>query len=339
MRFKLTVFILSLVSSCVLNAQDIRFSQYYSAPHLYNPAFTGYFNGDIRASANYKSQWIAPFNAYRTIGGGADFAVLKQKFRGSGFGVGVHFFSDQAGDLNLNTNQLLLSLGYTQRLGFNFTNNLSAGFQLSTTNKSINMSNAIFEGQLNNSGLNDIVGIDNYWSVSLGLGMVWYAEPAENVNFYIGGSALNLLKPNQSFFTGNTDDLYIRYVGQMGINFEVNNKIDFSASTMYQKQGPFQEFLIGFLGRYDFTPNKNEDEKFKLGIGLWYRMQDALIPTVRAEYGNFALTFNFDANVSSLTRATRGNGGHELSLIYTGFWNSDRRKSNSGDNRIGCPAF
>ncbi|MCO5249411.1 MAG: PorP/SprF family type IX secretion system membrane protein [Chitinophagales bacterium] len=333
----LSIFVLSCFS--LSHAQDIRFSQYYSAPQLYNPAFTGYFNGDVRVNANYKSQWVAPFNAYRTIGGGADFSILKEKFRGSGFGVGVQFYSDQAGDLNLNTNQLLLSLGYTQRLGLNFANNLSAGFQMNTTNRSINMSNAIFENQINNSGFDDVVGNDNYWRVSVGVGMLWYAEPSENVNFYIGGSALNLLKPNQSFFTGNTDELYVRYVGQMGLNFNVNQNIDISASTMYQNQGPFQEFLVGFLGRYDFSPNKKADEKFKLGVGLWYRMQDAIIPVGRAEYGNFALTYNFDANISSLKRASRGNGGHELSLIYTGFWNSDRRKASGNGNRIGCPVL
>ncbi len=332
----LIVIALSIISALgnYVQAQDIRFSQYFSAPHLYNPAFTGYFKGDVRASAIYKSQWISPFNAYRTIGGGADFSILKQRFKGSGFGVGVHFFSDQAGDLDFSTNQMLLSLGYTQKLGTNFSNNLSAGFQMTGANRSINMSNAVFENQLNG----DIVGVDNYWYFSLGLGLLWYAEPADNVNFYVGGSAFNLLRPQQSFYTDGRDALYVRYVGQMGLNFEVNDYLDFNASTMYQRQGPFQEFMIGFLGRYDFTPNNSKSD-FKLGMGLWYRMQDAIIPVIRAEYSDFILTFNYDINTSSLTRATRANGGPELSLTYTGFWNADRRKNAEKKNYWGCPTL
>lgn len=321
--------------SSLVSAQDIRFSQYFSAPHLYNPAFTGYFKGDVRASANYKSQWVAPFNAYRTIGAGADFAILKQRFKGSGFGVGAHFFSDQAGDLAFNTNQMLLSLGYTQKLGSNFPNNLSAGFQMTGANRSIDMSKAIYES---GSGVGDVVGIDNYWYFSMGLGLLWYAEPADNINFYIGGSAFNLLRPEQSFYTDGRDALYVRYVGQMGLNFAVNDHLDFNASTMYQRQGPFQEFMIGFLGRYDFTPNSSKND-FKLGVGLWYRMQDAIIPVLRAEYSDFVLTFNYDINTSTLTRATRANGGPELSLTYTGFWNEQRRKDANKKNYWGCPTL
>lgn len=315
-------------------AQDIRFSQYYTAPQLYNPALTGYFNGDVRAHAIYKSQWEAPFNAYRTIGGGADFAILKNKLRGSGFGVGVNFYSDQAGDLDFNTNQMMLSLGYTQKLSELFPNNLSVGFQMTGANRSINMSKAIFESDLVGTG-SDVVDVDNYWYFSMGVGMLWYAQPTSGVNFYLGGSVFNLLKPNQSFFISGNDELHLRYVGQAGLDFEVNSRMDMMVSAMYQKQGPSQEFIMGAMGRYDFSDVGSDG--FRLGIGVWYRVQDAIIPVVRMEYSDFVLTFNYDVNTSTLTKATRGNGGPELSLTYTGFWNKDRKKAANKLNTLGCP--
>jgi len=336
MRCLPTVLLLALVLCVnILNAQDIRFSQYYTTPQLYNPAFTGYFKGDVRAMAIYKSQWTQPFNAYRTIGAGADFSVMREKLKGSGFGVGVHFFSDQAGDLNFNTNQLLLSLAYRQKLGLNMPNYLAAGFQMLGANRSIDMTKAIYDGQ---TGGTDIVGVDNYWYFSLGLGLLWYAEPADKVNFYVGGSAFNLLRPNQTFYTDGRDALYVRYVGQLGLNFDVNDKLSFNTSTVYQRQGPFQEFMIGTMGTYDFA-SYNTKQEFKLGIGLWYRLQDALIPVVRAEYQDFVLTFNYDINLSTLTRASRANGGPEISLVYTGFWNADRRKAANKKNYWGCPTL
>ncbi|MCO5233844.1 MAG: PorP/SprF family type IX secretion system membrane protein [Chitinophagales bacterium] len=337
MKTRILFVFFSIVMMFGVQAQDIKFSQYYSAPHLYNPALTGNFKGDLRASLIYRSQWIAPFNAYRTIGGGADFNIGRQKFKGSGFGVGINFYSDQAGDLDFNTNQVLLSAAYTQKLGWNMPNFLSAGFQATIANRSVNMSKAIYENQLGGGTGYDVVGMDNYWYFSLGLGMLWYAEPTDNINFYLGGSAYNLLKPNQSFFLNSKDALYVRYVGQAGINFAVNDRIDVNTSTMYQRQGPFQEYMVGVLGRYDFSTYSSQG--MKLGVGLWYRMQDAIIPTVKAEYHDFVLTFSYDVNLSTLTRATRSNGGPEISLTYQGFWNSSRKKDSNKKNYFACPTL
>ena len=216
-------------------------------------------------------------------------------------------------------------------------NYLSAGFQMTGANRSVNLSKAIFEDQLNGNLGTDVIDFENYWYYSMGLGLLWYAEPADNVSFYMGGSAFNLLKPNQSFNTEGSDPLFVRYVGQVGLNFSISDQIDFNTSTMYQRQGPFQEFMIGFLGTYDLSPSTKQH--FKIGAGLWYRMQDALIPVLRVEYDDFKLTFNYDVNLSTLTRATRSNGGPEISLIYTGFWNADRKKSANKKSSIGCPVL
>ena len=40
------------------NAEDIHFSQYWTAPQLLNPANTGKFNGVFRATFNYRNQWF-----------------------------------------------------------------------------------------------------------------------------------------------------------------------------------------------------------------------------------------------------------------------------------------
>ncbi len=39
------------------NAQDPRFSQFFSAPQLLNPALTGVFDGEYRVNINYRNQW------------------------------------------------------------------------------------------------------------------------------------------------------------------------------------------------------------------------------------------------------------------------------------------
>ena len=50
----LLFFVLLLFSG---KAQDIHFSQFNMSPGNLNPAFTGFFDGDVRGVANYRSQW------------------------------------------------------------------------------------------------------------------------------------------------------------------------------------------------------------------------------------------------------------------------------------------
>jgi type IX secretion system PorP/SprF family membrane protein len=329
-----SLLISGLALHAVLEAQDLRFSQYYAAPHLSNPAFTGYFNGDVRAMAIYKSQWERPFDAYRTIGGGADFSLMRNKLRGSGFGVGLHAFSDQAGDINFNTNQIHLSMAYTQKLSDVTPSYLSAGFQMMTANRSIDLSRAIFDNQNGGNPGFDNISVDNYWYFSLGLGLLWYYQPSKDVNFYIGASAFNLLRPSQTFFTDGRDELFVRYVAQGGLQFKVNDRLSANPSLLFQRQGPFQELLFGTLMNYDFS---DAGQEFKLGFGMWYRLQDALIPVVRVNYQDLILTFNYDINLSSLTRGSRADGGPEISLTYSGWWSADRKKKANQKNLYQCP--
>lgn len=313
--------------------QDIRFSQYFSAPQLYNPAFTSSLKGDLRATAIHKSQWQDPYNAYRTTGGGIDLGIGRIKMRGSGFGVGMHVFSDQAGDLNFNTNQIMLSTAYSQKLGDYKPNVLSAGFQLQVANRYLDMTKAKFDPD--QGGETDFVGIDNYWYVSLGAGLLWFYEPKDRIHFYIGLSGFNLLRPDQSFYTDGRDRLMARYVAQGGLQFEPNSKWVFNPSMLYQRQGPFQDVLLGALLKYKFQ----EDYKMKLHIGggLWHRVGDAFTPMVRIEYNDLTTVFSYDINISSLARTNRANGGPEISLVYNGFWSSTRKKNLLKQNSCRCP--
>jgi len=51
-----------------LKAQDPRFSQFYLAPQVLNPAMTGIFDGEYRVTINYRNQWnsILANNAFTT---------------------------------------------------------------------------------------------------------------------------------------------------------------------------------------------------------------------------------------------------------------------------------
>src|ERR1041385_6201325 len=132
-----------------LYAQDIHFSQYNASPLLLNPELSGLNAGDYRAYANFRTQWVtvSSGNTYRTFAGGADMSVGKITRYNSFAGLGISFFSDQAGAINLNSNHLDLSLAYHFMLNHRGTMQLSAGIQGGFNYRSINPSKAVYDSQ------------------------------------------------------------------------------------------------------------------------------------------------------------------------------------------------
>jgi Type IX secretion system membrane protein PorP/SprF len=53
-----------------------------------------------------------------------------------------------------------------------------------------------------------------------------------------------------------------------------------------------------------------------LGFGVFYRVNDAIIPKLLYEAGDFAVGLAYDANISGYRKASRYRGGFEISLRY-----------------------
>ena len=77
MKCKITIAGAGLISAMTLNlpsqAQDVHFTQFNASPMLVNPALTGAFGGEWRASAIYRDQW-------RSVVGGAAFKTIAASF-------------------------------------------------------------------------------------------------------------------------------------------------------------------------------------------------------------------------------------------------------------------
>ena len=63
---KLGFFILMIALPFVTKGQDYRYSQFYNAPLLLNPALTGEPKTDYRLNANYKNQWSSVTDGFKT---------------------------------------------------------------------------------------------------------------------------------------------------------------------------------------------------------------------------------------------------------------------------------
>lgn len=312
---KLIIIGIGLCSCFGLRAQDIHFSQFYALPIFQNPAFTGYFNGDIRATADFRMQWETFGNgfgnAFRTAAVSADLGLLRGQTASSTLGVGLTFVNDQAGDLDLSTNQVGLAMSYVQGFGRNATNFIGFGFHGTWSQRSLDLTDAIFPDQIETDLLNNY----NYFNLSAGL--LWFFEPNDVVNMYFGAAMHNIIKPNVSFFDGVEEGLDRRITAQFGSKFDVSRNISLVPSVLFQKQGPSQELILGTFLRYaigGFTANT----KTTLQFGAFYRFSDAIIPVLRVDYQEFSFIFSYDINMSKLSAASRGEGAAEISITYTG---------------------
>jgi len=83
-------------------------------------------------------------------------------------------------------------------------------------------------------------------------------------------------------------------------------------SILYQRQGKFQETLIGAFGKYHLDPVAGT----AVSLGAFYRVKDAFIVAANMDYKNVNVGVSYDVNTSKLIAATNRRGGFELSVIY-----------------------
>src|ERR1044072_2299363 len=193
MKFRLLI-IFSLLYGNIW-AQDPHFSQFFSSPMTLNPAFTGKFDGVVRAAANYRNQWPTINKAYITGTASVDFPILVNHIPYTDtWGVGVMGYTDKSAAGAVVFSYYSLSTAYHKGLDEDGFHQLGAGFQVTYSNMVINTSKLTFEDQLTPLGFTGVTkenfgGLtlkSNYVDVNAGL--LYTASTSEKNNMYVGVS-------------------------------------------------------------------------------------------------------------------------------------------------------
>ncbi|MDB5226796.1 MAG: hypothetical protein JWN78_989 [Bacteroidota bacterium] len=330
-----------LLTGWHLQAQDFHSSQFYSVPSNINPAFTGFFANDYFAAGSYKTQWGSVSAPYQTFSATGELSLLKNKRPNSIIGIGTSFMYDRAGSTNFTTAATNLNISFLQVLDAKRKHIIGVGFQNGLVLRQFDMSKATFENQFNGFGAFD-QGINpnenglkpRQVDYSLAIGGLYSFSPKDHYNFYASFSAYNLLRTNISFYAGQEDRLYRRYVAFAGGEVRLKGNWSMLPSAMFQTQGPSREIVFGSFVRYGVVRDRKEALAFN--IGAWYRYMDAVIPAVKLEYKGLNVIFNFDINVSKLSKVSKFNGGGELSVSYSGRLFKERVKP---PKKLYCPSF
>lgn len=314
-------------------AQGVHFSQFRLLPNLQNPAFTGFFDGDVRAGIVYRNQSPTYDNAFHTLGFGADISLLKQKRPSSILGLGLHGYYDRAGALRFTDNTLLLNFSYTQVLDKSYKYYLSFGLQAGYAFRTIDLSRAMleesfngydgfYEGQITEPGI-----LSKNRHFKLGSGVLFFAQPVNAFNVYIGGGVLDMARSNLSFIDAARFEQVPRYTFQFGSQIRVSERVACLPGFYMQFQDPLSEYVAGMLWQYRVISNTNrEQERYAIGAGLNYRVRDAVILVAQVQYRQWKLNFAYDINVSKLRSLSRSVGGIEVALIYESNFFKDRKK-------------
>lgn len=309
-------------------AQDIHFSQFDETQLQLEPADAG-VQHDIRVVTNYKNQWQTVGSPYKTFALAGDVRLLRAKKHH--LGLGLDFFSDNAGDANLKSTQVNLSLSGI--INVSEFSKISAGLMTGYSQRSITVDNLQWGSQYDGMNYNaalptgETAEATAFNFVDLGAGIQYSygnsemyisANDARRIN--IGVSVFHPHNPTYTFYGDSKEILHTKYVfhGNAAIGVK-NTNLVLKPSYIVFLQGATREITPGLTFQYilqegsKYTKNK---KPAAFSIGGYYRMQDAFIAVAKFEYSNYAIGFSYDVNLSKLKTVSKARGGFEISLRF-----------------------
>lgn len=327
------LWIITILTTSKLNAQDIHYSQFQGAPMNLSPGLTGVFQGDTRFMGNYRSQWSNVPVDYLTFTGFTDFKFIRRSDRNGFFAAGAFINYDQAGYSRLNLVNLGLSGSYTQRISEKVF--ATAGLQVGVAQRSFQTEELTYDNQFDSDRqrfdptLPSRENFDRtsnvYGDFSAGLNLRFQAKQNDvlvdrldkRTKVDVGAGLFHLNRPDQSFLDDDPALLSVRISTYALGTVMVSNNFDvvFGATAQFQK--PYRE-AVGMLGG-QFHINRSLGKQLSFLSGLGYRFQsisDAVIPTIGVTYNTWKVGISYDINISEFNLATRRRGGPEISVQY-----------------------
>lgn len=311
---------------------DPHFSQYYAYPLYLNPAFTGVIDGDYRAAAIYKNQWVSIGKPYSTTGISLDMTT------NADLNLGLTIFSQTAGDGGYRYTQGTFSLAYQGlRLDDDGYKRIIIGIQIGFINRRFDPSKLRFGDQWTpnlridpNISTTEIFSQMSASAFDAAAGISYSDDdPQKNANVYGGFSMNHLTKPIDPFLvSGDKRKLPYRYTYYAGVKIKLSDNASVTPNLIYMRQGNAEERMLGaYLQRGTNNPNLD------VMAGASFRYKDALVPYAGLKYNNLQLGVSYDATMSTLGTAVPFTNSIELSVSITG-----KRKNNDRQHQYySCP--
>jgi len=327
---RLLILLIFLFVSYPIFCQDIQYSQFYANPLYLNPAFAG-STGLTRVGANFRNQWPALDESFIAYTAYVDHFVANYN---SGVGLIISGARESFTQTQLNEVGLL----YSYRLQLGDRHFIHAGVQGSFFARDVLFDEVILGTQLDiDKGVvvgqpgGGFEGDSDVKAGDLNAGLLYYGD-----KFWLGFSALHLLRPQISYLKVNANQLPIKYSAHGGVRFDLApgdindffNNTDQERSLAlafnFKSQGEFSQLDVGT--EFYFEP---------LILSLWYRglpikynlpNNESLVALLGLELeSGLAFGYSYDFVISKFGHRTTG-GAHELSIRYVFSPQNPRKK-------------
>lgn len=316
-----------MLGTSVAQAQDVHFTQFNAAPLTINPAFTGAFQGNWRASVVYRDQWRSALGnaAFKTYAASFDMPIIRDISVDDYLAGGIQLYDDVAGDGNMANFSATLSVAYHKFLGGDGKKALTVGLQGGYIQKSIDLSRLYFGDEFNEGYWQPGTSAEYPWlnnrvtGYVINAGIAWSHQVSDNFAYVIGAGLNNINQPLESFSkrqTAKDVGLGMRYTGQLGAIIGINERFSLRPAVLYQSQATAMELVAGNEFHYKLGDDYDLPSSLAIFAGGWYRYQDAAMVTAGVEWQGFRVGFAYDYNTSDLKNATNGNGGFEVMVRY-----------------------
>ena len=295
------------LSSGVARGQDIHFSFLDLDPLLFNPAYSGFFDGQGRFGAIYRNQWASVTTPFQTLSVTAELSLMRSKRNQNGLSAGLWVSADRAGDLNYGSTSASAILSYYQAVG-NSDNLISVAGELGIGQTGFNPEDIVFPD------VTETFSHEKVLYPTLGVGIAWFHQHTENIYTKVGFSIRNINEPNISYLDMSDTrlsrkwNLYARgewrWLPQWGLQPVVG----------FQHQKNFSELVYGTDVKWYL--NERPSDYFALSAGLLGRHGDALSVNLAVDWRSWTFAFSYDANLSTLAEASHTLGAFEIGVIY-----------------------
>ena len=289
-------------------AQDIHFSMLDLDPLLFNPAYSGFFDGTARFGIVYRNQWATVTNPFQTLSATAEMSILRNMRSMSGLSAGLCLTADRAGTLGYGSTAASAIVSFFKGLG-NGDNIVSLAAEATV-------------GQVGFSDENIEMG-DGTESFArthavypaFGAGVAWYCQISTELYTKLGISMRNINEPDISY-TGLSDD------ARLSRHFNIYGRAEWRVTQSwgvlpvigYQRQEGFNELVYGCDARWYVRDTPRDYLAF--GAGIIGRHGDAAAINLAVLWHEWTFAFSYDANLSQLAAASHTLGAFEIGVVY-----------------------
>lgn len=321
-------------------AQDIHFSQFYETNILRNPGLIGIFTDDYKVVGVYRNQWTSIGKPFTTGVISGEFRLPVGREAVNFISIGILGYNDKAGRAALKTTGIYPAVNYNQSLGDKHNSYLSVGFTGGYVTRSFDVSKLTFDNEyvngvyLQNSGPGEPLPESNlqHWDVGAGISYNSGIGENNNFNYFLGIAGYHFTQPRRNFYSGVNINLLMRWNMSVGLHATFNDTWSAELHGNYAVQGTYQEIVAGGTIRYAGTNDRNK-QNLAISAGAFYRLNDAIIPTIKIDYKTQSFGLSYDINMSSLKAATNLKGGLEATVSFHGLFNGNY------DDKHACPRF